>query len=411
MNRKKIENYADLVLQRGVGLTAGDILVVEDPSVAQIEFLRILTKKAYELGAKDVVIHFADQELTKIRLENADMETLSSMPEWWAESRKFYGDKKACFLRLIDESPNGLSSVPNERITAWQKAKTEPLKSLAFRKKENLVKWSALPLPGKEWAKMLFPDCSDEEAVDRLWDAIFDACYVTEESGIAGWDRHIDEMWENVKKINALNIRSLHFTNSLGTDITMDICDDGIFTGGICHCPEPDGEVFAPNIPTEEILATPHKMKVNGEVYSSMPFVHAGNIVDGLYLKFKDGLVIDYDAKVGKDIVKGILETDEGSSRIGEIALVPFDSPINQSGILFYNTLFDENASCHIALGAGYSDVIMGEDRSSEALEAKGLNLSALHVDFMFGTEDMRCVATCADGRKAEIFKNGSFNL
>lgn len=385
MNRKKIENYADLVLQRGVGLTAGDILVVEDPSVAQIEFLRILTKKAYELGAKDVVIHFADQELTKIRLENADMETLSSMPDWWAESRRYYGDKKACFLRLIDESPNGLSSVPNERITAWQKAKTEPLKSLAFRKKENLVKWSALPLPGKEWAKMLFPDCSDEEAVDRLWDAIFDACYVTEESGIAGWDRHIDEMWENVKKINALNIRSLHFTNSLGTDITMDICDDGIFTGGICHCPEPDGEVFAPNIPTEEILATPHKMKVNGEVYSSMPFVHAGNIVDGLYLKFKDGLVIDYDAKVGKDIVKGILETDEGSSRIGEIALVPFDSPINQSGILFYNTLFDENASCHIALGAGYSDVIMGEDRSSEALEAKGLNLSALHVDFMFG--------------------------
>jgi len=411
MNQKKIENYADLVLQRGVGLTAGDILVVEDPSVTQIEFLRILTKKAYELGAKDVVIHFADQELTKIRLENADMDTLSAMPDWWAESRRYYGDKKACFLRLIDESPDGLSSVPNERIAAWQRAKTKPLKDLAFRKKENLVKWSALVLPGKEWAKLVFPGVSDDKAVEKLWDAIFDACYVTEESGIDGWDRHIDEMWENVKKINALNIRRLHFTNSLGTDITMDICDDGIFTGGICHCPEPDGEVFAPNIPTEEILATPHKMKVNGEVYSSMPFVHAGNIVDGLYLKFKDGLVIDYDAKIGKDIVKGILETDEGSRRIGEIALVPFDSPINQSGVLFYNTLFDENASCHIALGAGYSDVIKGEDRSSEALEAKGLNLSALHVDFMFGTEDMRCVATCADGSETEIFKNGSFNL
>ena len=411
MNQKKIENYADLVLQRGVGLTAREILVIEDPTVTQKEILRILTKKAYELGAKDVVIHFADQELTKIRLENAAMETLSEMPDWWAESRRYYGDKKACFLRLIDESPNGLSSVSTDRIAAWKKAITEPLKDLAFRKKENLVKWSALALPGKEWAKLVFPNASEEEAVEKLWNAIFDACYVTEESGIDGWDKHIDEMWENVKKINALNIRSLHFTNSLGTDITMDICDDRIFTGGICHCPELDGEVFAPNIPTEEILATPHKLKVNGEVYSSMPFVHAGNIVDGLYLKFKEGLVVDYDAKLGKDIVKGILETDEGSRRIGEIALVPFDSPIRKSGVLFYNTLFDENASCHIALGAGYSDVIMGEDRSSEALEAKGLNLSALHVDFMFGTEDMRCKATCADGREVEIFKDGSFNL
>ena len=251
MNQKKIENYVDLVLQRGVGLTAGDILVIEDPSVTQIEFLRILTKKAYELGAKDVVIHFADQELTKIRLENAAMETLSEMPDWWAESRRYYGDKKACFLRLIDESPNGLSSVSTDRIAAWKKAITEPLKDLAFRKKENLVKWSALALPGKEWAKLVFPNASEEEAVEKLWNAIFDACYVTEESGIDGWDKHIDEMWENVKKINALNIRSLHFTNSLGTDITMDICDEGIFRVGICHCPEPDGEVFAPNIPTE----------------------------------------------------------------------------------------------------------------------------------------------------------------
>lgn len=411
MNQKKVENYADLILQRGVGLKPGDVLVIEETSVTAIEFLRILVKKAYELGAKDVVVHFADQELTRIRLEHADLDTIQSVPDWWVESRADYGKEGTCFLRLNNDSPDGLASVPHERIALWKQAITEPLQGLSFLKKENLVKWSASAVPGVEWAQKVFPALPPEEAMERLWDAIFDACYVTEESGIDGWDRHIREMRENAAKINALHLRELHFTNSLGTDLTMSICDDGIFTGGICHCPEPDGDLFAPNIPTEEILATPHKMKVDGVVYSSMPFVHAGNVVEGMRLVFKDGKVISYSASVGEDIVKGILETDEGASRAGEIALVPFDSPINRSGLLFYNTLFDENAACHIALGAGYSDVIMGEDRSPEALVAKGLNLSALHVDFMFGTADLCCMGTCEDGRNVEFFKDGKFNL
>ena len=411
MNQKKLKNYADLILQRGVGLCPGDVLVVEETSVTAIEFLRILTKRAYELGAKDVVVHFADQELTRIRLENADIETLSSMPEWWVESRNYYGRMGACFLRLNNDCPDGLVTVEEERITAWKRATTEPLQDLSFRKKENQVKWSASAVAGEGWAKKVFPGLPAEEAMERLWEAIFDACYVTEESGLAGWDAHIREMRKNAEKINALHLRKLHFTNGLGTDLTISVCDDGIFTGGICHCPEPDGELFAPNIPTEEILTTPHRMKVDGVVYSSMPFVHAGNVVDGMRLVFKNGRVEEYSAEQGEEIVKGILETDEGSCRMGEIALVPFDSPINQSGLLFYNTLFDENASCHIALGAGYTDVIMGSDRSREALVAKGLNLSALHVDFMFGTADMQCVGTCENGDEVLFFENGRFRF
>ena len=411
MNLKKIENYADLILRRGVGLKAGDILVVEETSATAIEFLRILSEKAYRLGAKDVVIHLSDQELTRIRLEHADKEIIDSMPDWWIDSRRIYGEMGACFLRLNNDSPDGLSSVPNDRIALWKHATTEPLKELSFLKKENRVKWSASAVPGKEWAQKVFPDLDEEDAVEKLWEAILDACYVTEESGTDGWDAHIAAMQENVKKINALQLRSLHFINARGTDIQMDLCDDSIFAGGICHCPEPDGEQFAPNIPTEEILTTPHKMRANGVVYSSMPFVHAGNVVDGMRLEFRDGLVVDYSAEVGEDILKGILETDEGSRRVGEIALVPYDSPIRQTGLLFYNTLFDENASCHIALGAGYTDVILGEDRSAAALEAKGLNLSALHVDFMFGTEDMRCIGTDKDGKNVEIFRDGRFAL
>lgn len=409
-NREKLfENYAELILKRGVGLTEGQILVIEETSVTAIEFLRILSKKAYELGAKDVVIHFADQELTKIRLENADMETLSESPDWWVQSRVSYADKNACFLRLNNDSPDGLNGVDHKKLAAWKSATTVPLKPLAFIKKDNRVKWSASAVAGEAWAKKVFPDLDTEAAMDALWDAILKSCYVTEESGIAGWDAHIREMRENVDKINALKVRKLHFKNQLGTDLTMSLCDDTIFTGGICHCPEPDGELFAPNIPTEEILSTPHRLSVNGVVYSSMPFVHAGNIIDGMRLVFENGKVVEYSAETGEEVLKGILETDEGSNYLGEVALVPFDSPINQLGILFYNTLFDENASCHLALGAGYTDMILGEDRSLEALEAKGLNSSANHVDFMFGTADLSCVVTGEDGRETAIFENGQF--
>lgn len=411
MNQRKIENYADLILQRGVGLKKGDILVVEETSVTAIRFLRVLARKAYELGAKDVIVHFADQELTRIRLECAELETLQSMPDWWVSARESYAAQGACFLRLNNDCPDGLAGVAQEKLATWKRAITEPLKSLSFAKKENQLRWSASAVPGVGWAKKVFPELPEEEAIDRLWEAIFDACYVTEESGIAGWDRHIEEMLANVRKINALKLRSLHLFNRLGTDIRIDICEGGIFAGGICHCPEPDGDLFAPNIPTEEILTTPHRLRTNGVVYSSMPFVHAGNLVDGMRLQFEDGLVTEYSAKVGEDVLRGILETDEGARRMGEIALVPYDSPIRKTGLLFYNTLFDENASCHIALGAGYTDTILGEDRSQEALVAQGLNLSALHVDFMFGTEDMRCVGTTEDGKEVNIFKDGSFCL
>ena len=413
MDRKErlLENYAELILKRGVGITEGQILVVEETSVTAIAFLRILAKKAYELGAKDVVIHFADQELTKIRLNHVSDQTLSEVPDWWADSRTYYADKDACFLRLNNDAPDGLAGVDEAKLALWKAATLEPLKDLGFIKKDNRVKWSASAVAGEAWAMKVFPDKTPEAAMDALWESIFKSCYVTEESGIKGWDAHIREMRENVEKINALKVRSLHFTNSLGTDLTLEICDDTIFTGGICHCPEPDGELFAPNIPTEEILSSVHRDKVNGVVYSAMPFVHAGNIIDDMRLVFKDGKVTEYSAKVGEDVLRGILETDEGASHLGEVALVPFDSPINQMGILFYNTLFDENASCHLALGAGYSDMILGEDRSQEALAKKGLNLSSIHVDFMFGTEDLKCTVIGEDGAETEIFRDGKFCL
>jgi aminopeptidase len=407
---KLLWNYADLIIQRGLALQKDQILVIET-SMETIEFLRILTERAYQLGAKDVVVHFSDQALTKIRLQYASVETITDIPNWQVESHTYYGDRNACFLRLISNDPDGLGNVDHEKLALWQKAAAEPLKDLNFKKKEMLLQWSAAAVPNKKWAKRVFPGLSEEEAVKELWNSILKACYVTEESGLTGWDAHIEEMKNNVAALNALDLRTLHFKNSTGTDLEIGICHDGFFAGGICHCPEPDGITFAPNIPTEEILTTPHRFKVNGTVHNSLPLSHSGTIIDGFWFEFKDGVVVDYSAKVGGEVLKGILDTDEGSKRLGEVAFVPFNSPINNMGIIFYNTLFDENASCHLALGAGYTDVIKGKDRSKEALEEKGLNLSALHVDFMFGTSDMECIGTTKDNEKIQIMKNGLFTI
>lgn len=402
------KNYADLILQRGLAIEKNQILVIET-TVDTLDFLRILTERAYQIGAKDVIIHFSDTELTKTRLKYASDETIADVPDWWVKSHTYYGDRNACFLRLISEKPDGLSDVDHNKLSLWKKSTAAPLENLNFKKKEMLLKWSAAAVPNGVWAKKLFPDLSEEKAVDELWKAIFKTCYVDEESGIKGWDRHIEEMLGNVSKLNALNLKSLHFKNNTGTDLEIGICDGGVFAGGICHCPEPDGIAFAPNIPTEEILTTPHRFKVNGTVHNSIPLSYSGNIIDGFYLKFKDGVVTEYKAEVGEEVLKGILDTDEGTRRLGEVAIVPFNSPINQLGFIFYNTLFDENASCHLALGAGYTDVIKGEDRSKAALESQGLNTSSLHVDFMFGTADMECIGTTVDGERIQIFKDGLF--
>lgn len=406
---KKKRNYAQLILERGIGLIDGEILVMEDVEVRDIEFIRVLAEKAYELGAKDVVVHFCDQKLTQLKLQNADIESISQMPYWWVASREWYADKKGCYLRVLGNPPCEQTNVSEDRIGVWNRAITEPLKQLSFVKKENQVKWSAVAVANKEWASIVFPNEPPGQAERHLWDVIFKSCYVTEESGTQGWDCHIADIQSTVKKINDFRVRKLHFVNELGTDLEIELCKNAIFAGGICHCPEPDGDCFAPNIPTEEILSTPHKYRVNGRVCSSMPFVYSGVVIRKMVLIFQNGKVVNFSAEEGEDVLKSMLETDEGASYLGEVALVPYNSPIRKEGVLFYNTLFDENAACHLALGAGYTDMIIGKDRSKEALKKRGLNLSAIHVDFMFGTSDLVCIATNEDGIKRKIMEDGVF--
>lgn len=403
-----IRNYALLALMRGVNVQKGQTLVISAP-LWTADFAHMLMEEAYKLGAKDVIIHYDDPEADRLRLQYADEETLADVPRWMSECQTVYADRGAAFLRVSSSKPGMMDGVDAKKMSLRQRALNAPLMDMKMKKLANDLSWTVVCVPNEKWAKQVYPQLGEKEAVDTLWQAILDCCYVTDESGTDGWDAHIDDMQRTVKKLNAMKPRKIHLKNGIGTDLHLELCEEGVFAGGICHCPEPDGVLFAPNIPTEEILTTPHRFSANGTVVNTLPLVHNGSIVDNFRLTFKDGVVTDWSCETGAEILEGILDTDEGSRRLGEVALVPYDSPIRKTGVLFYNTLFDENASCHLALGAGYVDVLHGADRSTEALVRQGLNVSLVHVDFMFGSADMHCTIETESGETVDVFRDGVF--
>lgn len=400
-------NYAELVLKRGVALQEGQILVVSAP-VWTAEFVRILLSKAFELGARDVVVHYSDPLADRIRVNLAQEQALCQVPDWKIESQTLYAQQNACFLRL-DSPWFGQENTDARKLALWKQAENSPLKDFQRKKMNNELAWSAVPVPNESWAEQVFPEAKGTQALEKLWEALFASCYVSDTSAVAGWDRHVEELKRGAACLNGLKLRQLHFKNHKGTDLKLELCAGGVFAGGTCHCPEPDGIEFAPNIPTEEILTTPHKATASGVVYNTRPLLYEGSLVDDFWLRFEDGVVVDWECKTGAETLRAILAMDEGSSRLGEVAMVPVESPIYQFERLFYDTLFDENAACHLALGNGYSDVLPGGDRSLKALEERGMNHSVVHVDFMFGSADMECMGIAQDGTTHPIMKNGSF--
>lgn len=401
-------NYAQLALRCGVNIQKGQTLVITGP-IWTADFAHLLMEEAYKLGAKDVIIQYDDPVADRLRLLYADEETLRDVPRWMAECQTVYGDRGAAFMRLSSAKPGMLDGVDASRMSIRQRALNAPVMDLKLKRMANDLSWTAVAVPNEEWAKQVYPQLGEKEALAALWQAVYDCCYVTEESAVDGWNAHMDDMQRTVRKLNDMKPRKIHLKNGLGTDLHLEMCEDGVFAGGIAHCPEPDGIVFAPNIPTEEILTTPHRFSANGTVQSTLPLVYNGSIVDNFRLTFKDGVVTEWTCETGADILEGILNTDEGSRRLGEVALVPYDSPIRKTGVLFYNTLFDENASCHLALGQGYVDVMHGSDRSTEALVRQGLNVSLVHVDFMFGSGDMHCEIQTESGEWLDVFRDGLF--
>lgn len=407
MNKSFLIKYASLAVNIGVNIQKDNILVISSP-IETAEFARLITEEAYKSGAKDVIVHYGDQKLTKIKLENSSLETISNIPEWQAESYNYYARQEACFISISASDPDGLKGVPVEKIGASQKARTSALKEYFDNSMSNKCRWCVLSVPTLSWAKKVFPKVSDDEAIESLWDVIFKTVRVDTENPVNAWKKHNAYLEEKIKFMNNNNFKSVHLKSANGTDLNIELPEGHIWAGGSEG--DVNGIPFNANIPTEEVFTLPKKTGVNGIVYSSKPLSYGGNLIDNFSITFKDGKAIDFTAETGYDVLKQMLESDEGAKYLGEVAFVPYNSPISNSKLIFFNTLFDENAACHLAFGRAYESCVKDADKySEEELEKIGVNNSIIHVDFMIGTSDLEVTGINENGETIQIFSNGNW--
>ena len=407
MERIMLEKYADLLVRTGINVQKDQLLVVTTP-IECAEFARIVTEKAYDAGAKEVIVRWVDEQSDRIRYNRASEAVFEEVPEWIVPYLEGYAKKGAAFLRIAASDPELMKDVDPKRIAKQNKTLSTALNTYRSMLMSNKNVWCVASIPTIPWAKKVFPGVSEEEAVAKLWDAIFKAVRVDQEDPVAAWTDHQNNLKKSLNFLNGHKFAQLRYKNSIGTDVVVDLPEKHLwFGGGDDH---ENGYTFIANMPTEEVFTLPHANGVNGKIVSSMPLNHNGNLVDKFELTFKDGLVVDFSAETGYETLKELLNTDEGAKRLGEVALVPYDSPISNQNILFYNTLFDENASCHFALGKAYPICVEGGDEMDlEALKAEGANDSLTHVDFMVGTSDLEIIGTTKDGKEVTVFKNGNF--
>ena len=408
MNKENLlKKYAKLAIYQGVNVQKNQTLVISSP-IECAKFTRMLVEEAYIKGAKEVVVQWNDELTGKLKYKYSPMEVFETVPEWVKESRLSYAKEGACFLSISASDPELLKDVDPKKVATFRKASSIASREFSSRLMSNENAWSIVSIPTVGWAKKVFPNVSEDEAVEKLWDAIFKIVRVDSQDPVKAWEEHKNTLKKNMDFLNSKRFKSLHYTNSLGTDLIIQLPEKHLWAGGAEFTQ--DGTEFIANMPTEEIFSMPKKTGVNGKVVSSMPLNYGGNLINYFSLTFKDGKVVDFSAEEGYETLKNLLDTDEGAKYLGEVALVPYNSPISNSNIIFFNTLYDENASCHLAFGKAYSLCIKdGEKMSEEELLKEGANDSLTHVDFMIGTKDLQITGTTYDNEKFDIFVNGNW--
>ncbi|MCM1513437.1 MAG: aminopeptidase [Anaeroplasma bactoclasticum] len=410
MNKKQIllEKLASLAVKVGANVQKGQIVVVAS-TLEAAPLAKLIQKEAYQAGAKKVYIDWSDDELNRNYYTYATDETLQDIPTWQIDRMHYFVDQNACRIAIDSRNPHGMQGVDMSRLMLAERAIGPKTAFFHNHYSASKSQWTIVAYPNEAWCKTVFPDAEPTEAWDKLFDAIMYTSRISVENNpVEDWKKHTHTLEEHSQKMNDYRFQSLHFKNSLGTDLMIELVENHLWAGG--GEMGGNGVYFVPNIPTEEVFTMPHKDKVNGKVVSTKPLNYQGQLIQDFYFIFKDGKVVEYDAKVGKEALKSLIELDEGSSRLGEVALISHDSPISNLNILFNDTLFDENASCHLALGNAYSmNVVGGTTMSEEELVQLGYNVSLTHVDFMFGSADMEIMGTTHDGKQIQIFKEGNF--
>ena len=404
---KAIEKYVELVIKKGINLQKGQILVINSP-VETFEFTRELTAKAYEVGASEVVVNWFDEISLKYKYLYGEDKIFDIFPEWQKEFYEYYRKKGAAFLSIYSTDPDVLKEVDKNRVARYEKAKGIALKEYRDNIMENSNQWSVVSIPTKAWARRVFPELKEEFAINEMWKLILHIVRADKEDPILEWENHLNILKNRMDYLNSKKFEKLIYKNSLGTNLEIGLPEGHRWISGGENSKE--GVYFVANIPTEEIFTMPHREKVNGVVVSTKPLIYGGNTIKDFTLKFVDGKIVEYSAKVGEEILGKLLDIDENSRYLGEVALVEFKSPISQSKKIFYNNLYDENASCHLALGAAYPVCLeKSEGLGEEELLEKGMNISMIHEDFMIGSEDMEIIGVDKNGEETLLMKDGNF--
>ena len=402
----KLERLAEVAVEVGVNLQEGQNLIVTSPMSA-LPFARLVAAAAYKKGARDVTFLFTDDEITLARFRHGTEAALDGAPEWLYRGFAEGLENNAARMAISAANPTLLSEQDPDKVSRVNRANLAAAKP-AMKYISNFdINWSIAAYPSAAWAKQVFPGVAEEEAIQKLADAIFAASRIDNNDPVAAWAKHNAELQSRSDWLNEMRFDALHFTGP-GTDLTVGLADDHLWTGG--SAPSKNGVVCNPNIPTEEVFTTPHAQRVNGVVRSTKPLAHLGTIIDGIEVRFEDGKIVEAKATKGEAVFQKMISSDEGASRLGEVALVPHSSPISQTGILFYNTLFDENAACHIALGQCYAECIVdGHHLSKEQIVEKGGNQSIIHVDWMIGSAEIDIDGIKADGTRVPVFRKGEW--
>lgn len=405
MDRTRLENYARLIVAKGLNPDRGQDVVVT-AGLDQVEFIRMVVEECYRHGAGKVAVNWSDMPLARLAQLYQSEENLSSLEPWERARWQWMTERFPARLWIDSDDPDGMSGVDPDKHSRSLAARLKQVKPFRDRI-ENKHQWCIAAVPGREWARKVFPGLSDEDAVEKLWEAILSASRANGDA-MANWDAHNAAVRGRCEKLNSLRLTALEYRSANGTDFRVGLIPNGIFAGAA----ETDlnGRVFNPNIPSEEIFTSPKRGAAEGLLVATKPLSWQGTLIENFAIRFEDGKAVEVRAAKGQETLEKLIAMDEGAPYLGECALIADDSPINHTGILFYNTLFDENASCHVALGRGFDNCIADYGRyTQEELHAMGVNDSTIHVDFMIGCPDLAITGVTADATRIPIFRDGNW--
>ena len=408
MNKKRLQKYANLIARCGVNVQKGQEVMIA-AELDQPEFVKMVVDECYKAGASKVTVDFSYQPLTRSHVRYSSKKVLGSLDKWQLERWEHQAEVLPCKIYLLSEDPDGLAGINQKKYAEAMASRSKLIKPIRD-KMENRYQWCIAAVPGKAWAKKVFPKERSSRALEMLWEAILSTSRVTDDP-IEAWREHNESLAARCDKLNSMAIKELRYKASNGTDLRVGLLPEALFMAG-GERTLGRGIYFNPNIPSEEVFTSPRRGDADGIVYSSKPLSYDGQLIDNFSIRFEGGKVVEVKAEVGEEVLRELVNMDEGAAYLGEVALVPYSSPIRESGLLFYNTLFDENAACHLALGRGFTNTLRDYDKYTEKeAHEMGINDSIIHEDFMIGTKDLSIIAVCADGRETPIFKDGEWAI